>query len=168
MYSSKIVEASTKKFTLKSITMKRNTLLIALLLLFIPTIQAQWVTMQKFEEFGKGNYFLFVQRETDLKRIILETLKDNKMNTDFTFEKGTNLILSRAYLDPLNSEYVLVIHCVKAKHQEVYGYNIFCYYMENRYRYFYDITENDRRISLIYDPAITGLSPYQGKSNKKN
>ena len=95
--------------------MKRNTLLIALLLLYIPTSQAQWVTMQKFEEFGKGNYFLFVQRETDLKRIILETLKDNKMNTDFTFEKGSNLILSRAYLDPLNSEYVLVIHCVKAK-----------------------------------------------------
>ena len=75
--------------------MKRNTLLIALLL-YIPTSQAQWVTMQKFEEFGKGNYFLFVQRETDLKRIILETLKDNKMNTDFTFEKGSNLILSRA------------------------------------------------------------------------
>ena len=148
--------------------MKRNTLLIALLLLFIPTSQAQWVTMQKFEEFGKGNHFLFVQRDTDLKRIILETLKDNKMNTDFTFEKGSNLILSRAYLDPLNSEYVLVIHCVKAKHQEVLGYNIFCYYMENRYRYFYDITENESRISLIYDPAVTGLSPNQGKSAKKN
>jgi hypothetical protein len=40
--------------------------------------------------------------------------------------------------------------------------------MENRYRYFYDITENESRISLIYDPAITGLSPNQGKSAKKN
>ena len=148
--------------------MKRNALLIALLLLFIPTSQAQWVTMQKFEEFGKGNFFLFVTRPSDAKRIILETLKDNKMSTDFDFEKGPNLILSRSYIDPLNSEFVLVIHCVKSKHQNVMGYNIFCYYMENRYRYFYDITENESRISLIYDPAVTGLSPNQGKSAKKN
>ena len=145
--------------------MKRNTLLIALLLLFIPTIQAQWVTMQKFEEFGKGNFYLFVQRESDAKRIILETLKDNNMDTDFSFGKGTNLILSRSYIDPLNSEFVLVIHCVKSKQQNVNGYNIFCYYMENRYRYFYDITENESRISLIYDPAVTGLSPNLGKKH---
>ena len=145
--------------------MKRYTILFALLLLFIPTSQAQWATMSKFEEFGKGNFFLFVQRESDAKRIILETLKDNNMDTDFSFGKGTNLILARSYIDPLNSEFVLVIHCVKSKQQNVNGYNIFCYYMENRYRYFYDITENESRISLIYDPAITGLSPNLGKKH---
>jgi len=148
--------------------MKRYTIILALLLLYIPTSQAQWLTMQKFEEFGKGNFFLFVQRESDAKRIILETLNDNKMDTDFNFGKGTNLMLARSYIDPLNSEFVLIIHCVKSKQQNVMGYNIFCYYMENRYRYFYDITENESRISLIYDPAITGLSPNQGKSAKKN
>ena len=145
--------------------MKRYTILFALLLLFIPTSQAQWATMSKFEEFGKGNFFLFVQRESDAKRIILETLKDNNMDTDFSFGKGTNLILARSYIDPLNSEFVLVIHCVKSKQQNVNGYNIFCYYMENRYRYFYDITENESRISLIYDPAVTGLSPNLGKKH---
>ena len=145
--------------------MKRYTIILALLLLFIPTSQAQWATMSKFEEFGKGNFFLFVQRESDAKRIILETLKDNNMDTDFSFGKGTNLILARSYIDPLNSEFVLVIHCVKSKQQNVNGYNIFCYYMENRYRYFYDITENESRISLIYDPAITGLSPNLGKKH---
>ena len=137
--------------------MKRYTIILALLLLYIPTSQAQWLTMQKFEEFGKGYFFLFVQRESDAKRIILETLKDNNMDTDFSFGKGTNLMLARSYIDQLNSEFVLVIHCVKSKQQNVNGYNIFCYYMENRYRYFYDITENESRISLIYDPAITGL-----------
>lgn len=145
--------------------MKRYTILFALLLLFIPTSQAQWATMSKFEEFGKGNFFLFVQRESDAKRIILETLKDNNMDTDFSFGKGTNLMLAKSYIDPLNSEFVLVIHCVKSKQQNVNGYNIFCYYMENRYRYFYDITENESRISLIYDPAITGLSPNLGKKH---
>ena len=145
--------------------MKRYTIILALLLLFIPTSQAQWATMSKFEEFGKGNFFLFVQRESDAKRIILETLKDNNMDTDFSFGKGTNLMLARSYIDPLNSEFVLVIHCVKSKQQNVNGYNIFCYYMENRYRYFYDITENESRISLIYDPAITGLSPNLGKKH---
>ena len=147
--------------------MKRYTIILALLLLFIPTSQAQWATMSKFEEFGKGNFFLFVQRESDAKRIILETLKDNNMDTDFSFGKGTNLILARSYIDPLNSEFVLVIHCVKSKQQNVNGYNIFCYYMENRYRYFYDITENESRISLIYDPAVTGLSPNLGKKHKE-
>ena len=145
--------------------MKRYTIILALLLLYIPTSQAQWITMSRFEEFGKGNFFLFVQRESDAKRIILETLKDNNMDTDFSFGKGTNLILARSYIDPLNSEFVLVIHCVKSKQQNVNGYNIFCYYMENRYRYFYDITENESRISLIYDPAITGLSPNLGKKH---
>ena len=145
--------------------MKRYTILFALLLLFIPTSQAQWATMSKFEEFGKGNFFLFVQRESDAKRIILETLKDNNMDTDFSFGKGTNLMLARSYIDPLNSEFVLVIHCVKSKQQNVNGYNIFCYYMENRYRYFYDIKENESRISLIYDPAVTGLSPNLGKKH---
>lgn len=148
--------------------MKKNTLLIALLLLIIPTSQAQWKVMQKYEEFGKGNFFLFVTRPSDAKRIILETLKDNKMSTDFDFEKGPNLILSRSYVDPLNSEYVLLIHCVKSRYKEVVGYNIFCYYMENRYRYFYDITENGTRISLIYDPAITGVTANKGKSKHKN
>ena len=147
--------------------MKRYTIILALLLLYIPTSQAQWLTMQKFEEFGKGNFYLFVQRESDAKRIILETLKDNNMDTDFSFGKGTNLILARSYIDPLNSEFVLVIHCVKSKQQNVNGYNIFCYYMENRYRYFYDITENESRISLIYDPAVTGLSPNLGKKHKE-
>ena len=145
--------------------MKRYTIILALLLLYIPTSQAQWLTMQKFEEFGKGNFYLFVKRESDAKRIILETLKDNNMDTDFSFGKGTNLILARSYIDPLNSEFVLVIHCVKSKQQNVMGYNIFCYYMENRYRYFYDITENESRISLIYDPAITGLWPNLGKKH---
>ena len=145
--------------------MKRYTIILALLLLYIPTSQAQWLTMQKFEEFGKGNFYLFVQRESDAKRIILETLKDNNMETDFSFGKGTNLIRARSYIDPLNSEFVLVIHCVKSKQQNVNGYNIFCYYMENRYRYFYDITENESRISLIYDPAVTGLSPNLGKKH---
>ena len=145
--------------------MKRYTIILALLLLYIPTSQAQWLTMQKFEEFGMGNFFLFVQRESDAKRIILETLKDNNMDTDFSFGKGTNLMLARSYIDPLNSEFVLVIHCVKSKQQNVNGYNIFCYYMENRYRYFYDITENESRISLIYDPAVTGLSPNLGKKH---
>jgi len=145
--------------------MKRYTIILALLLLYIPTSQAQWATMSKFEEFGKGNFYLFVQRESDAKRIILETLKDNNMDTDFSFGKGTNLILARSYIDPLNSEFVLVIHCVKSKQQNVNGYNIFCYYMENRYRYFYDITENESRISLIYDPAVTGLSPNLGKKH---
>jgi hypothetical protein len=38
--------------------------------------------------------------------------------------------------------------------------------MENRYRYFYDITEGENRISLIYDPGVLDVSPNKDKNNK--
>jgi hypothetical protein len=40
--------------------------------------------------------------------------------------------------------------------------------MENRYRYFYDITEDDGRISLIYDPGVIDVSPKKENSSKKD
>jgi hypothetical protein len=40
--------------------------------------------------------------------------------------------------------------------------------MENRYRYFYDVTEGEDRISLVYDPGILNVSPKKENSSKKD
>jgi len=133
--------------------------ILLILVLTASTAHAQWSVMQKYSEFGKGNFYLFADTEKDAKRIILETLNDNNFSYEVTFHKGSNLYFTAAILDPLNNEYVYVIHSIKGRYQGSTGYQILCYYMENRYRYFYDITEGDGRISLIYDPAILNVKP---------
>jgi hypothetical protein len=119
------------------------------------TANAQWKVMQKYEEFGQGTFYTFVPRDVDAKRIILETLNDNQLSYDVTFNKGSNLLTTLSIVDPLNSEFVYIIHSMRSVRYNKSGYNIICYHMENRYRYFYDITENDGRISVIYDPATS-------------
>lgn len=124
---------------------------------------AQWSSMQRFEEFGIGNFYLFASREVDARRLIAETLNDNDMKGTIDFHKGANLLVNTAIQDAQNSEYVYVIHCIRGQKNGVPGYHIFCYYLENRYRYFYDITEPDGRISVIFDPTILSVSPNGSK-----
>lgn len=127
--------------------------------------QAQWRSMQRFEEFGIGNFYLFTVREVDAKRLIAETLNDNDIKGSISFRKNSNLLFNFAIQDSQNSEYVYIIHCIRGVKNEVPGYHIFCYYMENRYRYFYDVSDPDGRISLIFDPSILNVSP-NSKKNK--
>jgi hypothetical protein len=140
--------------------------LLLIFLLASASAHAQWSVMQKYSEFGKGNYYLFASTEKDARRIILETLQDNQLSYDLVFNKGANLLLTTAVVDPLNSEYVYVIHSMKGQYYNKSGYHVFCYYMENRYRYFYDITEGENRISLIYEPGVLDVSPNKDKNNK--
>ena len=129
---------------------------------------AQWDVMQNFNEVGKGNYYLFARTEKDAKRIIMETLQDNHFNNEFVFQKGANLFFNAAILDPLNHEYVYIIHCIKGRTNDYPGYHIFCYYMENRYRYFFDVAEGDARVSLIYDPGVIDVKLNDEKNSKKD
>ncbi len=145
-----------------------KTKLLFLLIVSSTIARAQWTVMQKYNEYGKGNNYLFASTEKDARRIILETLQDNNLSYDIEFNKGANLFLSTAIVDPLNSEYVYIIHSMKGRYQDKPGYHIFCYYMENRYRYFYDVTEGEDRISLVYDPGVLNVSPKKENSSKKD
>ena len=129
---------------------------------------AQWNVMQKYNEVGKGNYYLFARTEKDAKRIIMETLKDNHFKDEMVFEKGSNIFFNTAMADPLNNEYVYIVHCIKGRNNNLQGYHILCYYMENRYRYFYDVADEDSRISLIYDPGVLNININDGKNPKKD
>ena len=142
-------------------------LVIAILLAARPA-HAQWKVMNKYSEFGLGNFYMFVPRETDAKRIIQETMQDNGLPYQLDFRKGKSLYLTSAFNDPLNNEYVYIVHSFKGRKNDVNGYHIFCYYMENRYRYFYDIEEIDGRISVIHDPAVLNVSPTQNRRENKD
>ena len=48
-------------------------------LLAARSANAQWVVMNKYAEFGLGNFYMFVPRETDAKRIILNSWSGNKL-----------------------------------------------------------------------------------------
>jgi hypothetical protein len=147
-------------YNLKQTAMKK---LVFICLILSNYVHAQWSSMQRFEEFGIGNFYLFASREVDARRLIAETLNDNDMKGTIDFHKGANLFVNTAIQDAQNSEYVYVIHCIRGQKNGVPGYHIFCYYLENRYRYFYDITEPDGRISVIFDPTILSVSPNGSK-----
>ena len=72
--------------------------LLLIFLLASAGAHAQWSVMQKYSEFGKGNYYLFASTEKDARRIILETLQDNQLSYDLVFKKGANLLLTTAAL----------------------------------------------------------------------
>ena len=87
--------------------------LLVICLVLTNYVQAQWSSMQRFEEFGIGNFYLFTQREVDARRLIAETLNDNGMKGSIDFHKGANLLLNLAVEDAQNSEYVYVVHCIR-------------------------------------------------------
>jgi hypothetical protein len=107
--------------------------------------------MDNLNEYGKGNYFVHVSREVDAKRLIIEKIKLNGISPKkIEFYSGRSLYFASYYVNPLNTEFVYVINCLKTRN----GWDIWFYYFENRYRYFYDVTEFDGRYPVIYDPAV--------------
>jgi hypothetical protein len=114
-------------------------------------LSAQYIQMGNLNEFGKGNYYVHVKREIDAKRLIIEKLKLNEISPKkLEFYGGKSLYFASYYVNPLNTEFVYVINCLRTRN----GWDIWFYYIENRYRYFYDITEFDGRYPVIYDPAV--------------
>jgi hypothetical protein len=84
------------------------------------------------------------------------------------YQNCANIFFNAAISDPLNHEYVYIIHCIKGRTNDYPGYHIFCYYMENRYRYFFDVAEGDARVSLIYDPGVIDVKLNDEKNRKKD
>ena len=114
-------------------------------------LKAQFINMGGLNEFGAGNYFAHVKREVDAKRIITEKIKLNGISSKkLEFHSGRNLYFSSYMVNPLNTEFVYMINCIRTRK----GWDIWFYYIENRYRYFYDVTEVDGRFPVTYDPAI--------------
>jgi len=133
--------------------------ILGFLLLFAQQTHAQFIRMDGLQEIGAGNYFVHVDNEMDAKRIIVERIKWNEHpSKNLVFNKHENLYFYMYFVNPINTEYVYIIHALKQRD----GYDIYFIYMENRYRYFFDVIDNNVRTSLIYDPAIEN-SPGENK-----
>lgn len=119
-------------------------------------MHAQWRRMSRFTEYGLVNYYMSVSNEKSAERVILETIADNGLfdPKDIIFENGKNVFVNTALVDPLNSQWVYVIHAIKSFQDRKPVINLFFYYIENRLRYFYEIDQTNERVFLIYDPDI--------------
>jgi hypothetical protein len=114
-------------------------------------LNAQYINMGNLKEYGKGNFYAHVNKEADAKRLIIEKIKLNGLSPrKLEFYGGKSLYFATYYVNPLNTEFVYIINCLRTRN----GWDVWFYYLENRYRYFYDVTETDGRYAVIYDPAI--------------
>jgi hypothetical protein len=111
--------------------------------------------MSRFNQYGVVNYACQVgslNRLKDAQRIVLETIADNNIFdvNKIKFNKGKVLLLNEAVVDPLNSNFVYVIHAINSMQDNQLVINLFFYYIENRFRYFYQIED----VFVTYDPAL--------------
>jgi len=123
------------------------------------TSYGQWRNMNRFNSYGVVNYHTQVNDEKNAKRIITETIS---MNSNFdekqvNFNKDKTLFVNEYMVDPLNYNYVYVIHAIKSNQDGYKVINLFFYYIENRLRYFYEIDNNDERVILQWDPAFVNI-----------
>lgn len=126
------------------------------IILLVPLFSfAQWKNMSRFNDVGGSNFQLHVRNADDAFRLMSETLQKNNYcnEKDLVFKKGANMPLYTYKVDPLNNEFVYVVMCLR----DHTGWNISFQYMENRYRYFFDIMEDNQRVHVIYDPALAEL-----------
>ena len=123
---------------------------------------SQWRNMSRFDQYGVVNYVYQVggtNRLKDAQRIILETIADNQIfDADkIKFNKGKVLLLNEAVVDPLNSNFVYVIHAINSSQDNQLVINLLFYYMENRLRYFYELNNQDEHVFVTYDPAFNTI-----------
>ena len=120
----------------------------------------QWRNMSRFTSYGVVNYHTQVRGEKNAKRIIMETVSANSNfePNEIAFNKDKNLFVNEYMVDPLNSNYVYVIHAIRGITGDFEVVNLFFYYIENRLRYFYEIDDKDKRVVLMWDPAFNNLN----------
>ena len=116
--------------------------------------------MNRFNSYGVVNYHTQIRGEKNTKRIIMETVSANSNfdANEITFNKDKNLFVNEYMVDPLNSNYVYVIHAIRGITGDFEVVNLFFYYIENRLRYFYEIDDKDKRVVLMWDPAFNNLN----------
>lgn len=139
----------------------RYTLILPLCILLSHFISyGQWRNMNRFNSYGVVNYHTQIRGEKNTKRIIMETVSANSNfdANEITFNKDKNLFVNEYMVDPLNSNYVYVIHAIRGITGDFEVVNLFFYYIENRLRYFYEIDDKDKRVVLMWDPAFNNLN----------
>lgn len=140
-------------------------------------LKAQYQKMNEdFIEVGAGNFFVHLDKEADVKKLVNSVIKINRFpNEELVFNKGKNVYFSAYYVNPSDDNYVYIIHAVRA----IEGYELYFLYCVNTLSYHFEYEEGNNLYQLVYDPEknksklLTSFSanlvdqPW-GKQSKKN
>jgi hypothetical protein len=118
--------------------------------------------MSRFNQYGVVNYVYQVGGVNQLKdahRIVLETISKNSMLVEnkIKFNKDNVLLLYDFLVDPLNNNYVYVIHAIKSSQDNQPVVNLFFYYIENRLRFFYELNNDGEHTPVTWEPAFNTI-----------
>jgi hypothetical protein len=125
--------------------------------------QYQYQFMEdEFIEIGAGNYFIHLDKETDVRKTVLSVVKSHRFPTEnLLFNKGKNLYFASYFVNPSDDRYMYVVHAKRARE----GYDLYFLYCTNNLTHHFEFTEGKDLYSLKYDPeenksqVMTNLIP---------
>jgi hypothetical protein len=116
----------------------------------------------EFIEIGAGNYFIHLDKETDVRKTVLSVVKSHRFPTEnLLFNKGKNLYFASYFVNPSDDRYMYVVHAKRARE----GYDLYFLYCTNNLTHHFEFTEGKDLYSLKYDPeenksqVMTNLIP---------
>ncbi len=111
--------------------------------------QYQFNLMEDYIQIGAGNYFVHLDKESQVKKTVLSVLKANRFpSQDLIFNKGKNLFFAGYYVNPSDDQYMYVVHALRGRE----GYDLFFLYCVNTLTHHFEYTEGKDLYSLVYDP----------------
>lgn len=131
--------------------MKMKILMASLLLSSAAQVFAQYQfnLMEDYIQIGAGNYFVHLDKESQVKKTVLSVLKANRFpSQDLIFNKGKNLFFAGYYVNPSDDQYMYVVHALRGRE----GYDLFFLYCANTLTHHFEYTEGKDLYSLVYDP----------------
>lgn len=145
--------------------MKRNIQLFVLLVFFFQDGRAQYQynLMEDYLQLGAGNYFVHVDKESEVKKIVQNTFKIHRFPfEELTFNKGKNLFFAAYYVNPSDDNFMYVVHALRGRE----GYDLYFLYCANTLTHHFEYTEGKDLYQLVYDPEInnaTIVTSFEGK-----
>jgi hypothetical protein len=153
------------KNPLKQPHMKTNILFMGFLWFMGSPLSAQYQYQfmeDEFIEIGAGNYFIHLDKETDVRKTVLSVVKSHRFPTEnLLFNKGKNLYFASYFVNPSDDRYMYVVHAKRARE----GYDLYFLYCTNNLTHHFEFTEGKDLYSLKYDPeenksqVMTNLIP---------
>jgi hypothetical protein len=145
--------------------MKTNILFMGFLWFMGSPLSAQYQYQfmeDEFIEIGAGNYFIHLDKETDVRKTVLSVVKSHRFPTEnLLFNKGKNLYFASYFVNPSDDRYMYVVHAKRARE----GYDLYFLYCTNNLTHHFEFTEGKDLYSLKYDPeenksqVMTNLIP---------
>ena len=113
-------------------------------------LRAQYQNMNEdFIEVGAGNFFVHLDKEADVKKLVNSVIKANRFPSDsLVFNKGKNVYFSAYFVNPSDDQFVYIIHAERA----LEGYELYFLYCINSLCYHFEYEEGKDLYQLVYDP----------------